>query len=80
MVSFSKFIDGQRGTQFLLDTDGFLYSRRKDRDTPPVLPRDARSTGRRSVPLQKAAMNALRSVFKQFNLKARGFLGFCSSG
>ena len=34
MVSFSKFIDGQRGTQLLLDTDGFLYSRRKDRDTP----------------------------------------------
>jgi hypothetical protein len=34
MVSFSKFIDGQRGTQLLLDTDGILYSRRKDRDTP----------------------------------------------
>ena len=34
MVSFSRFIDGQRGTQLLLDSDGFLYSRRKDRDTP----------------------------------------------
>ena len=33
MVSFSKFIDGQRGTQLLLDSDGYLYSRRADRDT-----------------------------------------------
>ena len=33
MVSFSKLIDGQRGTQLLLDSDGFLYSRRADRDT-----------------------------------------------
>ena len=33
MVSFSKFINGQRDAQLLLDTDGFLYARRKDRDT-----------------------------------------------
>ena len=34
MVVFSKYINGQRGAQLLLDTDGFLYTRRKDRDTP----------------------------------------------
>ena len=33
MVAFSKFISGQRGSQLLLDTDGYLYTRRKDRDT-----------------------------------------------
>ena len=27
------FISGQRGSQLLLDTDGYLYTRRKDRDT-----------------------------------------------
>ena len=34
MVAFSKFITGQRGAQLLLDTDGYLYTRRKERDTP----------------------------------------------
>ena len=33
MVSFSKLVDGQRGTKLLLDTDGHLYSRRADRET-----------------------------------------------
>ncbi len=33
MVAFSKFITGQRGAQLLLDTDGYLYTRRKERDT-----------------------------------------------
>ena len=33
MVSFSKFLDGRRNCQQLLDTDGFTYIRRKDRDT-----------------------------------------------
>ena len=33
MVVFSKFITGQRGSQQLLDTDGFTYNLRKDRAT-----------------------------------------------
>ncbi len=38
MVSFSKFITGQRNCQQLLDTDGYIYIRRKDKDTlhPPT--------------------------------------------
>ena len=33
MVAFSKFLTGQRGSQQLLDTDGYTYVRRKDKDT-----------------------------------------------
>ena len=33
MPAFSKFIDGQRGSQQLVDTDGFIYSRKKPKDT-----------------------------------------------
>ena len=33
MVAFSKFITGRRGSQQLLDTDGFAYNKRKERDT-----------------------------------------------
>ena len=35
MDVFSKYVNGQRGAQLFLDTaDGFLYTRRKDLDTP----------------------------------------------
>ena len=34
MDVFSKYVNGQRGPQLFLDTNGFLYIRRKDRDTP----------------------------------------------
>ncbi|KAL5255914.1 hypothetical protein ACHWQZ_G011212 [Mnemiopsis leidyi] len=34
MPTFSKFIDGQRGSQQMVDSDGFIYSRKKPRDTP----------------------------------------------
>ena len=33
MVSFSRFIDGQRESKLLLDSDGYLYSRKKERDS-----------------------------------------------
>ena len=33
MVSFSKFIIGQRNSRQLLDSDGYTYVRRKDKDT-----------------------------------------------
>ena len=33
MVAFSKFITGQRNSRQLLDTDGYSYVRRKDKDT-----------------------------------------------
>ena len=33
MVSFSKFVVGQRGSQQLVDTDGYVYTRKKERDT-----------------------------------------------
>ena len=34
MPTFSKFIDGQKGSQQMVDSDGFIYSRKKPRDTP----------------------------------------------
>ena len=33
MPTFSKFITSQRGAEQLLDTDGYIYSRRKSKDT-----------------------------------------------
>ena len=33
MPSFSKFIQGQRGSQQMVDTDGYIYSRKKLKDT-----------------------------------------------
>ena len=33
MPTFSKFIDGQRGSQQMVDSDGFIYSRKKPKDT-----------------------------------------------
>ena len=33
MPAFSKIIEGQRGSQQLVDTDGFIYSRKKPKDT-----------------------------------------------
>jgi hypothetical protein len=34
MPTFSKFIDGQRGSQQMVDSDRFNYSRKKPKDTP----------------------------------------------
>ena len=34
MPTLSKYIDGQRGSQQMVDSDGFIYSRRKPKDTP----------------------------------------------
>ncbi|KAL5266653.1 hypothetical protein ACHWQZ_G003880 [Mnemiopsis leidyi] len=34
MPTFSKFIYGQRGSQQMVDSDGFIYSRKKPRDAP----------------------------------------------
>ena len=34
MPTFSKYIDGQRGSQQMVDSDGFIYSRKKPKDTP----------------------------------------------
>ena len=33
MPTFSKFISSQRGAQQILDSDGYIYSRKKSRDT-----------------------------------------------
>ena len=33
MPTFSKFIEGQRASQQLVDTDGYIYSRKKPKDT-----------------------------------------------
>ena len=33
MPTFSKFITSQRGAEQLLDTDGYIYSRKKSKDT-----------------------------------------------
>ena len=33
MPTFSKFITSQRGAEQLLDSDGYIYSRKKSRDT-----------------------------------------------
>ena len=33
MPTFSKFIEGQRASQQLVDTDGYINSRRKPKDT-----------------------------------------------
>ena len=33
MAAFSKFLTGKRGSQQLLDTDGYTYNQRKDRKT-----------------------------------------------
>ena len=33
MPTLSKFLTGQRGGEQLLDSDGFLYNRRKAKDT-----------------------------------------------
>ena len=33
MPAFSRFIAGQRGSQQLVDTDGYIYSRKRPRDT-----------------------------------------------
>ena len=33
MPTFSKFITSQRGAQQILDSDGYIYSRKKSRDT-----------------------------------------------
>ena len=33
MPAFSKIIEGQRGSQQLVDTDGFIYSKKKPKDT-----------------------------------------------
>ena len=39
MPTFSKFIKGQRASQQLVDTDGYIYSRKKPKDTDyrPIL-------------------------------------------
>ena len=34
MPTFSKIVDAQRGSQQMVDSDGFIYSRKKPRDTP----------------------------------------------
>ena len=34
MPAFSKFLTSQRGAQQLLDTDGYIYSRKKCKDSP----------------------------------------------
>ena len=34
MPTFSKFITGQRNSQQLVDSDGYLYVRKKPKDTP----------------------------------------------
>ena len=33
MPTFSKFITGRRGSQQLVDSDGYIYSRKKDKDS-----------------------------------------------
>ena len=33
MPTFSKFITSQRGAEQLLDSDGYIYSRKKSKDT-----------------------------------------------
>ena len=33
MPTFSKFITGRRGSQQLVDSDGYIYARKKDKDS-----------------------------------------------